>query len=161
MDVATATTIEHSPDDIVEAARVDDRSRSRRLLAPFGTGALVVVGLGYLRAVDPNEPGHYPLCPTKAFLGVDCPGCGLLRGTHDLLQGDVAGMVDHNALLIALVPAVVALWLLWVVRSWRGHRGAVTRAQFQRRNTITYVSLGIVLAFGIVRNFVPYLASGV
>ena len=42
----------------------------------------------------------YPPCPSKLLLGVDCPGCGGLRGTHDLLHGDVAGALDHNLLLI-------------------------------------------------------------
>ena len=155
-----AHVVVQSPQDIVEAARVDTRPLMRRLIAPLSTGLLVLIGSGYVRAVDPNEPGHYPLCPTRAFLGIDCPGCGFLRGMHDLLHGDLAGAADHNVLLFALVPAAIVLWVLWIVRSWRGYRGAVTRIQFQRRNKITYLTLGVVLAFGIIRNFVPYLSSG-
>ncbi|MSO26662.1 MAG: DUF2752 domain-containing protein [Candidatus Nanopelagicales bacterium] len=155
-----STVAAPSSHDIVEAARIDGRSLARRLVAPLGTGALVGVGLGYLWAVDPNEPGHYPLCPTRAVLGIDCPGCGLLRGTHDLLHGDVAGAIDNNALLVVLVPVAILLWVFWLFRSWSGYRGPVTREQFQRRNRITYFSLAIVLTFGVIRNFVPYLSSG-
>ena len=155
-----AHVVVQSPQDIVEAARVDTRPLVRRLLAPIGTGLLVLIGSGYIWAVDPNESGHYPLCPTRALLGIDCPGCGFLRGMHDLLHGDLAGATDHNALLLPLVPAAIVLWVLWIVRSWRGYRDAVTRIQFRRRNQITYLILGIVIAFGIIRNFVPYLSSG-
>ena len=148
-------------EDIVEAARVDERRRHRRLVAPVAALTGAVVGLGYLGAVDPNQPGHYPLCPTQALFGVDCPGCGLLRGTHDLVTGDVAGAVDHNVLLLVIVPLVAILWSRWLVRSWRGTSQAVTYAQFRRRNAVMVGSLALVLIFGVVRNFVPYLGSGI
>jgi hypothetical protein len=148
-------------DDIVEPARRDDRPRARRLVAPLATLAGAAAGLGYLAAVDPNQPGHYPLCPTKALFGVDCPGCGLMRGAHDLVTGNVAGALDHNILLAVLVPLSAVLWLRWLRRAWRGESGAVSYAQFRRRNTVMVVSLVLVLAFGVVRNFLPYLGSGI
>ena len=40
------------------------------------------------------------------LLGIDCPACGGLRGTHDLLHGDVVGALDHNLLL----PLLLALY---------------------------------------------------
>jgi hypothetical protein len=110
--------------------------------------------------VDPNQAGHYPLCPTKALFGVDCPGCGLLRGTHDLVTGDVSGAIDHNVLLIVLVPLAIVLWARWAMRAWRGRTAEVTYGQFRRRNAAMLVGLVLVLAFGVVRNFVPYLGSG-
>lgn len=148
-------------DDIVVAAHCDERPRSRRLLAPLGTLAGSVLALGYLAAVDPNEPGHYPLCPTRALFGVDCPGCGLLRGTHDLVTGDIRGALDHNVLIVVLVPLAIVLWVRWFQRAWRGETPAVTFAQFRRRNAILVVSLVAILVFGVVRNFVPYLGSGI
>jgi hypothetical protein len=148
-------------EDVIEQARVDDRSRGRRLVAPLTLLAGTVLGLGYLAAVDPNRPGHYPLCPTQALFGVDCPGCGLLRGTHDLVTGDVAGALDHNVLLIALVPLAAILWVRLLVRAWRGESAAVTYGQFRRRNAIMVGGLALLLVFGVVRNFVPYLGSGI
>jgi hypothetical protein len=148
-------------EDVVEAARTDVRSRPRRLLAP----ALALVGaaaaLGYVAAVDPNEPGHYPLCPTRALFGVDCPGCGLMRSIHDLVTGNVSGAVDHNVLIVALAPLAIVVWLRWFLRSWRGESPEVTYAQFRRRNVWMVASLVVVLAFGVVRNFVPFLGSGI
>jgi hypothetical protein len=147
-------------EDVVVAARVDTRSRARRMAGPLGALAGTAAGLGYLAAVDPNQPGHYPLCPTRALFGVDCPGCGLMRGTHDLVTGNVAGALDHNVLLVLIVPLVAVLWARWARRSWVGRSSEITYAQFRRRNTVMIVSLVLVLAFGVVRNFVPYLGSG-
>lgn len=147
-------------EDIVEKARVDERPRRRRLLAPLVTLGVSALALGYVAAVDPNTPGHYPLCPTKYFFGFDCPGCGLTRATHDLITGNVAGALDHNIFIIILAPLAVVLWVRWFLRSWRGESPEVTYGQFRRRNMWMMVGLVALLAFGVIRNFVPYLGSG-
>lgn len=151
----------HADDDILVAEQRDTRPRRRRLVAPLGTLALSIAALGYLAAVDPNQPGHYPLCPTRALFGVDCPGCGMLRGTHDLVTGNLAGALDHNVLLVVLVPLSIVLWVRWVLRAWRGQTPPVTYRQFRRRNTVLIVSLVAILAFGVLRNVTPYLGSGI
>lgn len=148
-------------EDVVEQAQVDGRTRARRLAGPLAALAGTVAALAYLAAVDPNQPGHYPVCPTQAILGIDCPGCGLMRGCHDLVTGNVAGALDHNALLVVIVPLLAVLWFRWLARSWRGERPAVTYEQFRRRNVIMIVAMVGVLAFGVVRNLVPYLGSGI
>ncbi len=151
----------YADDDVIVNERVDERSRGRRLVAPVATAVAVLAALAYVGAVDPNQPGHYPLCPTQAILGVDCPGCGIMRGCHDLVTGNVAGALDHNVLLIVLVPLAVVLWARWLLRSWRGREAPVTYGQFRRRNAVMIGTLVVVLAFGVVRNFVPYLGSGI
>ena len=147
-------------DRVVEQARTDVRSRGRRLAAPLLTLGGSALALGYLAAVDPNQPGHYPVCPTRLLFGVDCPGCGLMRATHDLVTGNVTGALDHNVLIVVFAPLVVLLWVRWLLRSWRGSTPRVTYGQFRRRNMWMYVALTAVLLFGVVRNFVPYLGSG-
>lgn len=91
----------------------------RRARAPLAVGAAVLASTVVVALVDPNEPGHYPLCPTKYLLGLDCPGCGGLRAVHALATGDVVGAVDHNAFVVLLLlPFAVILWLAWLRRSW-------------------------------------------
>ncbi len=147
------------PDEIVVPARTDARPRWRRLLAPGAAAAGLVAAGALLYAVDPNEPGHYPVCPTRLLFGMDCAGCGTLRGTHALLHGDIAGAADHNVLLLVMVPFLLVLGGRWVARAWRGERPAVTAEQFRRGNRQMIIALVLVLAFGLVRNFVPYLSS--
>ncbi len=142
------------------AERVDTRSRGRRLVAPLLTAGITVGALGYLFAVNPNEPGHYPLCPTKALFGIDCPGCGCMRGLYSLTHGDIAGAADHNLLLLLFVPFAIVLWLRWMMRAWRGVTPAVSMRSFRMRNRAMIIVLIAILAFGVVRNFVPYLGSG-
>lgn len=140
---------------------VDTRSRPRRLLAPAATIVGTAGVLGYLALVDPSEPGHYPLCPTNALLGVDCPGCGMLRGTHALLTGDVPRALDHNLLLLALVPLALVLLVRWARQAWRGVVPPVSARAFRLRTRVIVVSLVLILVFGVLRNLVPYLGSGI
>jgi len=149
------------PDQLVAPSRVDERPLMRRLVAPVGVAAFAVVGCTYLAFVNPNEPGHYPICPSRAIFGVDCPGCGGMRGMNCLLHGDVAGALNHNLLLLIVVPLALVFWGLWLFRAVQGRYPSVTMRQFQFRNRILIISLVLILAFGVVRNFVPYLGSGV
>jgi hypothetical protein len=148
-------------DHVVEAARVDARPRARRLLPPVLTLVGSGAALTYLAAVDPNEPGHYPLCPTRALLGIDCPGCGILRGTHDLVTGNVGAALDNNLMLAILAPLAVVLWVRWVIRSWRGTSPELTYRQFRRRNAWIIAGVVALVVFGVVRNLTPWLGSGV
>ena len=140
---------------------VDERPRRRRMLPVFITGMTVLAAGVYLRAVDPNVPGHYPGCPSQIFLGLDCPGCGGMRGTYDLLYGDLSGMADHNILLLIFWPVVIVAFAVWAYRSWTGRRPVVDIATQARRSRLMVWLLIGVLIFGVVRNFVPYLGSGV
>ncbi len=79
------------------------------------------MAFAYVAWQDPNGDGAYPLCPTFSLFGVDCPGCGGLRATHALTQGDVVAAFDHNVIVALFVPLMVVVWALWLARTlgWR------------------------------------------
>lgn len=57
---------------------------------------------------------HALPCPTRAWLHIDCPGCGMQRAFADLLRGDLAESWGHYPplipFLLTLILLVVALW---------------------------------------------------
>lgn len=129
-------------------------------MAPaLGVGVAGLATALLVALVDPNE-GHYPACPTQALLGVDCPGCGGLRSAHALVRGDVATAADHNIAALILIPIALAAYLWWIRRTWRGRSPDLTMAQFRRRTRILLAGVMVLIAFGVLRNFVPYLGSG-
>ncbi len=141
------------------AADVRAPRRLRRIAPALATALAVALAAGYVWAVDPNTGGGYPTCPTQAILGIDCPACGGLRGSHSLLRGDLAGAADNNIALFVLLPALAVVWFRWVASAWRGSPAASVPAGPPSRLLIAVlIAVGV---FGVVRNFVPYLGSGI
>ena len=91
-------------------------SRRGRLYGALGAGALIAGGLAYVGFADPHDPDFlFPACPFKAVTGWNCPACGGLRMTHDLLHGDFAAAVVDNVFLLVGLPALIA----WLLVRWR------------------------------------------
>ncbi|BBX75130.1 hypothetical protein MSHI_30360 [Mycobacterium shinjukuense] len=62
----------------------------RSLNAPLVVAAAATLMCAAIWVADPTTPnGPLPTCPTKALLGIDCPGCGSLRMLHSLMHGDL------------------------------------------------------------------------
>jgi hypothetical protein len=84
----------------------------QRAFAAAGSGALLAGALGYVGLVDPhNTNSAYPLCPFKLLTGWNCPFCGGLRMTHDLLHGDLAASINDNVFALVGIPMLLG----WVV----------------------------------------------
>ena len=136
----------------------------RRIAPALGTGALTAAAAVYVWAVDPNTGGVYPVCPTQAILGIDCPACGGLRGSHALLRGDLAGAADNNILLFLLLPVLAFAWWRWLVSSWKATPAmgsSSSQVLPESTSKILIIVLIVVLVFGVARNFLPYLGSGI
>ncbi|MFE2448851.1 DUF2752 domain-containing protein [Streptomyces melanosporofaciens] len=116
---------------------------ARRLAAPLGVLAGVLAAFGYVGAVDPGEPGHYPVCPLLRLTGLYCPGCGGLRGAHALAHGELAAALRDNALAVGCYALFAVCWVMWCVR------GRFPEARPWHAGTLGAVAL----VFTIVRNF--------
>nr|WP_234384430.1 DUF2752 domain-containing protein [Streptomyces sp. MMG1121] len=92
----------------------------RRFAVPGGLFAAVAGAFAVVGAVDPNEPGHYPVCPLYRLTGLYCPGCGGLRSAHAFVHGDLLIALHDNALGVAGYLGCAVLWTFWVVRTVRG-----------------------------------------
>ena len=94
--------------------------RRTRLYTGAATGVLGIGALTYVGIVDPHRPGSlFPPCPFRLLTGWNCPACGGLRMTHDLLHGDIAAAIVDNAFLLVGLP-LLAVWAIWRIR--RGER---------------------------------------
>ncbi|MDC2949907.1 DUF2752 domain-containing protein [Streptomyces heilongjiangensis] len=120
---------------------------ARRLWIPAAALAAVGGAFAYVAAVDPNEPGHYPVCPLWRFTGLYCPGCGGLRSAHAFAHGDLATAFQDNALAVAAFLALAALWTVWVVRTVRGRP-----MRLELPSAARWALGASVLVFTVVRN---------
>ena len=126
-----------------------------RLYGALGAGAVLTGALAYIGLGDPHSPHFmFPLCPFKAVTGWNCPACGGLRMTHDLLHGDFGAAVVDNVFLLVGLP-MLAVWLL--VR-WRRGQSLMPKPAFA-------VVVVAAITWTVVRNLpgfplVPTLLTG-
>ena len=125
--------------------------RLRPLLAPAGVAAATAAVIGYVSAVDPNQPGHYPTCPFLFITGYYCPGCGTLRMLHAIGHGRPAEAFGHNMLAFVMLPVLIYMWAAWTLRLARG-RPRTTVADPR----LIWLLIAAIGAFWVLRN-VPAL----
>ncbi|MEE4491355.1 DUF2752 domain-containing protein [Streptomyces sp. BE230] len=122
-------------------------SRLRRIATPAAVLAVVVGAFAYVGTVDPNEPGHYPVCPLLRFTGIYCPGCGGLRSAHAFAHGDIAAALGSNAAAVIGYAAFAVLWVLWMVRAAAGRPLRIDL------KPVHWWGIGaVLLIFSVVRN---------
>lgn len=82
---------------------------------PVGVAAIATVGMGVLAWLDPAVRAEVlPGCPFRTVTGLDCPGCGATRALYALIQGDVVTALDHNVLVVAILPVLLWAWAGWL-----------------------------------------------
>lgn len=121
--------------------------RAARLAVPAGLLAAVAGTFAYVAAVDPNEPGHYPVCPLLHLTGLYCPGCGGLRSAHAVAHGDLLTALQANAPAVLGYAAFAVLWTVWVVRTARGRP-----FRLDPPPALVWSAGALLLVFTVVRN---------
>lgn len=117
------------PPGVTEAAAIrhpglamQPSDATRRRIPPsaaVGTAAALTGALAYIGLRDPHTSGFgFPPCPFRLLTGWNCPGCGGIRMTHDVLNGDFAAAVTDNVFMLVAIP----LLALWLVMRWRSDR---------------------------------------
>jgi hypothetical protein len=122
------------------------RTTGGRLLPPVLVGVTALAGAVLVAVLDPNRPGHYPVCPFLALTGWYCPGCGGLRAVHALLHADPAQALARNPLVVLLLPVLAVAWARWLRRAWRGVRTG------QWPGWMLWAGLAVLVGFGVARN---------
>ncbi|WP_405781564.1 DUF2752 domain-containing protein [Streptomyces sp. NBC_00859] len=119
----------------------------RRLLVPLGMLGAVAAAFTYVGSVDPNHPGHYPVCPLYAVTGIYCPACGGLRSAHAVAHGDLVAALGDNALAVAGYGVFAVVMVVWLIRAVRpGTR------RFTARPALWWAVGAVVLVFSVLRN---------
>ena len=110
----------------------------------------MAAGAALVATNDPAAAGsRFPGCTFRALTGLWCPGCGLTRGTHHLLRGDVAGALSSNVFTPFALAAIVLAWWLWTSRAF-GRDVAHPMNRLPR--WAGPALLVVVLGYGVLRN---------
>ncbi|MEU4403201.1 DUF2752 domain-containing protein [Streptosporangium sp. NPDC023963] len=127
-------------------------ARATALLAPLGVALAAGAAVAFVGAVDPGEPGHYPICPFLMLTGLYCPGCGGLRTVYALVHGDPVAALGLNPFVALMIPVLVVLWGRWTLRAWSGGTSRGAPAGRSVHPAYVWSLLALMVVFWIVRN---------
>lgn len=126
----------------------------RRWLAAAVLG-LLACGAVVLARIDPAQPGRYPRCPMVVTTGLDCPGCGSLRGTHAFLNGRPLEGLRRNPALVLAFAAFGWLLVHEVALAVAGRR--IAEPQLGPR--AIWILFAAILIWFALRNLFPGLST--
>ena len=86
----------------------------------LGLAMLPCLALIYTR--NPEETGFYPPCVFYALTGLHCPGCGTLRGLHQLLHGNLLAAFGYNPYSMLVLPFIAYSFVSALLVTTRGKR---------------------------------------
>jgi hypothetical protein len=113
-----------------------------------GAALVLLSGAAVLFDFDPASSSLYPQCPFRALTGLDCPGCGTLRGLHQLAQGDLIAAFGLNPLMVLSLPFVAFSVLSRAAGELRGRPLSTIFVP----SAWIWTLLVVVVSFGVLRN---------
>lgn len=109
------------------------------------TAVLLAAGTGYY--VLYRLTGLGLPCLFHKLTGLYCPGCGVTRMVVDASRFDLAGAFSDNAAVLVMLPVWLVVLLLSGFR-----RNDVRLTETKPVKVLTFITLGILIVFGIIRN---------
>lgn len=65
---------------------------------------------------SPIDSKLFPRCPFKLLTGWNCPGCGIQRALHSLLNGRWNEALSYNYFFIISIPYAILLLIAYSMR---------------------------------------------
>jgi len=117
-----------------------------------GVSAVIVFFAVFLYFVSPGESSLCPPCPFHALTGLHCPGCGTVRGLHQIMHGNLIAAMGLNPMMVLSLPYLgYAYFSLWS----RATRGKPLPRRFIPAKWL-WMLLAVIILFAILRNIPVY-----
>jgi len=98
--------------------------------------------------VEPKN-GILPKCFFHELTGLFCPGCGVQRSFHALLNGYILTAIDYNLLFILLLPLIIYFILAFALGKKHPSSSFIYKSAF------SFAVVIVVISFWVLRN-IPY-----
>lgn len=119
---------------------------SLRITLIAGAG-IILLAMYYL--FDPVASIWTPKCPFRVLTGWQCPGCGLQRALHSLLQGNPWEAIRYNYFLLLAGPYVVLFGIRTLMPQGKARERLTKRIEDRRVVRLYVITFGVWL---VVRN---------
>ena len=95
--------------------------------------------------VEPKN-GILPKCFFHELTGLHCPGCGVQRSFHALLNGHILTAIDYNLLFILFLPLIIYFMLAFALD--KKHPAS----SFIYKPVFSFTVVIVVVSFWVLRN---------
>jgi hypothetical protein len=121
-----------------------------RRAGPIACAGALAGAAAYVAGNNPAMGGaRFPTCVFHDLTGLWCPGCGLTRGTYQLLHGDLGAALSYNVFTPLAVAAIAMSWFGWFRQSWGW---SPLRAPAGTGRLMAKVMPVLVIGYGVLRN---------
>lgn len=123
--------------------------KKKKLSIYIVTGLLLVatIGIVLVKVYNPEEESFFIPCMLYKLTGIKCPGCGMTRSIHYLVNGNIKQAIWYNLMLIPII-------ILVIYSLYRYIRYLVKNEEIINKVLENWlkVFLVIILIFGVTRN---------
>lgn len=123
--------------------------KKKKLSIYIVTGLLLfaTIGIVLVKVYDPEKESFFIPCMLYKLTGIKCPGCGMTRSIHYLVNGNIKQAIWYNLLLIPII-------ILVIYSLYRYIRYLVKNEEIINKVLENWlkVFLVIILIFGVTRN---------
>ena len=91
-------------------------------------------------------------CLFNLLTGYFCPGCGNTRSILALFNGNIFLSLRYNPFIILLFVFLILLYIELFTSTFFVHKKIIPRS-----NKFLFVTLGIMIIYYFIRNFIPIL----
>lgn len=107
-----------------------------------------VIGIILVKMYNPEKESFFVPCGVYKLTGIKCPGCGMTRAVHNLLNGNILKSLWYNLMLIPLI-IVVSYALYRYIRYLIKSEEIINKTL----EIMLKIYLIMLIIFGITRNF--------
>ncbi len=124
-------------------------NKKRKISIYIVTSLLIVaiIGIILVKVYNPEEESFFIPCMLYKLTGIKCPGCGMTRSVHYLVNGNIKQSMWYNLMLIPII-------ILVIYALYRYIRYLVKNEEIINKvlENLLKVFLVIILIFGVARN---------
>jgi hypothetical protein len=140
--------------EIINGFKIGKAERKRAVVNLIIVTILSIVGALAMYRYPVGKYGFYPECPFHYLTKAYCAGCGTLRGLSQTARGNLLGLARNNILALLFLPAILYGYADLISKSIFAFHLPVL--QFSGKQLLFLA--GIIILYGILRNFIPVLA---
>ena len=121
--------------------------QKNRIFSGLGAAAMLA-GAGIVAWFDPSQESFFPVCPLYKTTSLACPGCGMTRALHALLNGDIAAAFDFNLMFPVMAFLLGYIFFSLSLMAWRGK--GLDFSVFGPK--VTWSLFAVAMLFAVARN---------